>query len=73
MCADVSFIGYFAMFCAGLHLFKILHMGWVQEDKESRKMASNSFYSERTCIKIINNTWTRQVETYKSHNLYKNI
>jgi hypothetical protein len=27
MCADVSFIGYFAMFCAGLHLFKILHMG----------------------------------------------
>jgi len=28
MCADVSFIGYFAMFCAGMHLFKILRMGF---------------------------------------------
>lgn len=64
MCADVSFIGYFAMFCAGLRLFKILQ---VQEDKWSHRMASNSFYSEGTCTKIINNAWTRQAKIDKSH------
>jgi hypothetical protein len=30
-------------------------------------MASNSFYSEGTCTKIINNAWTRQAKIDKSH------
>jgi pectate lyase len=36
-------------------------------------MASNSFYSEETPKKNINNTWTKQAKIYKSHNLFINI
>jgi len=58
------------MFCAVLCLFKIY--AWVKYGKING-IASNSFCSEGTPTKIINNTWTRQAKIYKSHNLYIKI